>query len=344
MKNDIRILFLLLCAVLMAGCTKELKDKAGQDRKIRFGIPPEKPYHAPSRASIVENTADLAQDGNSFAVWGHHVPIGTDGAGTSVFNATSVIYRSGQGWGYLGDEQYWQTGKEYSFHALYPMPRLLPATSSVIYEASGSGSLSVKDFDATSGIDLLCAANTGIKIAGEDNMPATVSLSFRHLLSRITFVAAPEPALTEAGVIITLTSARIYGMSKTGTWNTPGTWELTSDRTTSTSPYASFENDIELRNTEGTDLFAGDNVILMIPQAIGMELYLELKYFYSGNPETYSTTVRLANISTALTNGWEAGKSYRYRFTMGSSQYILFDGVETIAWQDAEGGSYNVDY
>lgn len=343
MKTNILIPFSLLISVLVSGCTEELNDKTGQARQIRFGTSSENLKKSPSRASIVENTSDLAQDGNSFAVWGHHAPL-AGGAGTSVFDATAVTYRNGQGWGYLGEEQYWQTGKEYSFHALYPLPRLLPAASSVTYEASASGNLTLKDFDATSGIDLLYAPRTGIRIANEDNIPATVSLSFRHLLSRITFVAAPEPALTEAGVTITLSSARIYGMSRSGNWNSSSTWTMNSDRTTSASPYASFEDDIELRNAEGTDLFAGDNVILMIPQAIGMELYLELKYFYSGNPTTYTTTVRLANISTALTNGWEAGKSYRYRFTMGSSQYIIFDGVETVAWQDAEGGSYNVDY
>lgn len=342
MKKHIRIFSLLLLCVLLMGCTEELKDKTGS-RAIRFGVQSGNRYKVPSRASIVESTEDMAQDGNSFAVWGHYVPIGTEGTGTSVFNATPVTYRSGQGWGYLGDERYWEPGNEYSFHVLYPLPSQIEG-SSVTYAASGSGNLMIHDFNATQGIDLLYASRTGIQIADVSSMPSAVSLSFKHLLSRITFVAIPEQALTEAGITVTFTRVRIYGMSRSGSWNaTSGSWTLNTDRTTATSPYASFADDIEL-TPEGTDLFAGNKAILMIPQTIGMEYYLELRYFYSGENKVYSTTVRLANISTALTNGWEAGKSYRYRFTMGSSQYILFDGVETVAWQDAEGGSYNVDY
>lgn len=280
-----------------------------------------------------------------FSVWGYYNSPDETSSPTTIFQNTKVSFSNNR-WTY-NDIQYWIPGLDYTFIAMHP------------YEASAmttytNGELAIASYkannaDPSSRHDLLTASSFRECRAGSPMGPVT--LKFYHILTLIDFEGILDPSLPD-GTTVTITDARIYGTYDTGAWtcsppseaNTAslGKWTIPSDVTVSTrqAPMAQTTG-ITLTKGTSSKLFSGDNTLLMIPQAIPQTSVFEITYHYNSDSKTTHTyQTNLANISTALRNGWEANRSYRYKFSIGPADYIIFDKPMINDWIDAEGGNH----
>ena len=103
-----------------------------------------------------------------------------------------------------------------------------------------------------------------------------------------------------------------------------------SDRTTKNEPFAVLSEEISV-NADGTTLIDA----LLFPQDLTIEYYFEVTYSSASDREPCTSTVPL--VSLPLTT-WEAGKHYRYTFTVSDEDRILFDTPTVNAWGEATGG------
>ena len=295
---------------------------------VRFSAAP---ADASSRAPMTATA--FAADGTAFAVWG--VYRSSDGKTFPLFDATEVKRTAGE-WVYSG-ERLWYPTFTYDFRALYPASGV-----DASFTAEGN-TLSVKDFDATKGIDLMAAAHTrtvnplSVTVNRPEPQPA-VDLGFRHLLSRVTIAGRSDdrylgsdgtPDGSQRNIVVT--SFKISGLATTGSWNgatfaadgsTTGTW--TPGAQTATLA-ADCGTGIPLGN-EPTDLFAGDKVIMAIPQSVS-GLKVEIVYHYTDGSDGDHTAV------TTLNCDWKPGKSYRYNFAVNT--HIFFDVPTVEDWTRA---------
>ncbi len=289
--------------------------------------------------SLVEKDNDL-QTG-CFAVWGEFVSIVKPGNPVRVFTATPVTYSPDTGsWGYT-DTQYWFPGQDYSFVAIHP------ASLAADAQYNGGTSITLTDYNVIAenhkGIDLLADAATRQCIGGSMDV---VNFRFKHLLTQLNFVPRVNPAVTQKVII---ESASVYGIPSTGTWtgfNADGSakWTVSTgsgDMTTLNNPLGAVSTEMTVTpgDTNNKTLFTNVNPLLCIPQAIPHDAVFRVTYHYEDSPERHNTSVyRLQLASTTLTNGWEAGKTYRYTFEIGSNDFILFSKPEVVPWDD-KGGS-----
>lgn len=336
-------LTLMLAAVFFWGCSDI--SVSGDDAELspmRFST-----TSLTSRA--VTTNESFLQTGNKFKVWGSYKSR-TDASfkPSEVFDGVDVTRTSEGVWSY-DNPRYWLPGFCYDFRAIHPVAIADKVTYTIGESGNDTPTFTITDYDAVDGQhDILYAASGSIDASGSMK---PVALDFKHLLSRITFVGTPEATLASEGRIVYVRSAALYGMSRGGSWSAGdvtgyGTWTTSAtDLTGQDQPYAQVTfngNEGEL-TAEGVDLFPASKPILMIPQAIGDNFYFQLDYFYNDDNTVFTQKVSLREISAALTGGWQAGRSYRYRFTVGMSNNILFAAPMVDHWEDAEGGSYNVD-
>ena len=168
-----------------------------------------------------------------------------------------------------------------------------------------------------------------------------------------------EQTVHDNGITVEIKSAKLYGMSKTGSWNTNDGWttdaatktELGSPLTEVTNKKLNIIDETNNKNeNEKVDLFADDNVILLIPQNIPDRyettnpFIFHIEYTYSDYPnDVHKAYINLGTVSTLLTK-WEAGKSYRYTFTIGAEDYIFFAAPDVETWKENEiGGDDRLD-
>lgn len=327
-----RFMPLLAVALLAGGCSGDRDGRTGDDAAlVRFGT-------ARVNTRGVTGNAELQAAGSAFSVWGTCRK--GDSAPIPVFDATRVTCDGSGQWSY-DDPQYWLPAFTYDFRALHPAD--LPQGAS----ASGSGTqLAVAGFDASSGVDLLAAAPASVACRDFGAM-APVNLEFRHLLARVAFVGRSDEQQLGTGRRIVIDRAVLYGMRTQGSWSsepftdrTPGEWTPTGDPVASAGSGYTAEA-LELA-TDGTNLFPGDGQMFFIPQELtGVKLEITYHYNYSdaAQPLQFTSSVELGSVSER----WEAGKSYRYPFTIGD--HIFFETPTVEEWQYApiNGPDFNVD-
>lgn len=167
-----------LCAttlLLATACTQELADNpAGNARAISFQTP-----QADTRAAVNGN-GDLG----NFSVWGWYGE--TEGStDKNVFDGKEI---KAPNWTYDGGAQYWIPGKKYNFYGVYP------ANAG---RCTQTGTITVEDFDCSkyglNAVDLMTAVQPGL--LGDD--APTVTMPFKHTLTRITFSAKLAEGLDE---------------------------------------------------------------------------------------------------------------------------------------------------
>lgn len=329
-----RFLPLLAVALLAYGCTDDRTLPTKDDAlMVRFG------QTRVNTRGLVGN-AELQAAGSSFLVWGTcRKDYGTP---TVVFDGTTVT-SDGKQWSY-DDPQYWFPTYTYDFRALYPAD--LPQGVSVAF-ASGESRIGIAGFDAGSGIDLLAAAPASVTCVPDRTM-GPVNLEFRHLLTRVVFVGRSDEQHLGTGRRIVVDRAVLFGMRTQGSWTsepftdrTPGQWTPSGAPVTADdSGYTAAG--LELA-TEGTGLFSGDDRMFFIPQELTDDVVLEITYHYN-----YSDTDRSQQFTSRVSLGsvserWEAGKSYRYPFTI--RDHIFFEPPTVEEWQYApiNGSDFNVD-
>lgn len=318
---------------VLAGCasTSEEPESPTARQAMRFGVKIDE-----SRAIVTNET--LKADGESFSVWSTFSRDDEEQtvAPILLFDGETVTRSEGT-WSYE-NTQYWFPKYDYQFRAIYPAG--MDGVSTSFDETTGN--LSLKNFDTTKGIDLMAAATTVAAAVTEtyenpDVTPAPVNMEFKHLLSRITFSGHSDENLHGTGRKIIVTGVTVGGFRTKGdvvfSTNEDGTqsatWTL-SDPDENSVVTLTPTDGIEL-SYEGTDLFAGDNAILVAPQSIPTNAYIEINYKY--NLEVDYPHKARANLRVSGLTRWEAGKSYRYPFTFNDA--VFFDLPTVDPWSNS---------
>lgn len=278
----------LLCLVPAACSTSVVNEPETETHAISFRAP-----QAETRA-VVDGTSLP----DNFLVWG-----GYEGDATRVFDGTTVYSPY---WDYRDGTRYWTEGKTYNFYAVYPKELPTGSTASV----SKEGIITIKDFDCSATgaavVDLMTATAPNVSADKMIQDGSAVGLTFQHELARVKFIAVSE------GDAITITEAKLYGISHTGDFN-EGTW--TPDATSS-SDIPSFKTEnlsISNNDTDEHLLFGGD--LLLIPQELtNDEATFVFTYQYDGTKETHSVSSTLSTVGNVTV--WDAGKSYNYRVSI----------------------------
>ena len=285
-KTKMKKLYLflpLLCLVPAACSTSVVNEPETETHAISFRAP-----QAETRA-VVDGTS---LPGN-FLVWG-----GYEGDATRVFEGTTVYSPD---WDYRDGTRYWTEGKLYDFYAVYP--------TGVTAAVSEEGIITIEDFDCSAtgeeAVDLMTATAPNVSADKMIQDGSAVGLTFQHELARVKFIAVSE------GDAITITDAKLYGISRTGDLN-GSTWTLD---VASSSDSPSFETKSLSINDNDTDehlLFGGD--LLLIPQDLTNEATFVFTYQYDGETGTHSVSSTLSTVGTVA--DWDAGKSYNYRVSI----------------------------
>ena len=186
-------------------------------------------------------------------------------------------------------------------------------------------------------------AASALNISGSNT--GKVAFTFGHLLARVEFVVKRNAAADGIeGFNPVIHSAKLCGMHKTADFSASAAdlidkevisagWTIStdeSDRTTKNEPFAVLSEEISV-NADGTTLIDA----LLFPQDLTIEYYFEVTYSSASDREPCTSTVPL--VSLPLTT-WEAGKHYRYTFTVSDEDRILFDTPTVNAWGEATGG------
>ena len=297
---------LLGTALLLLSCTKtEVRQADGSDAITFTNIGTKAP---------VESKDDI----KSFSVWGWYAD---DAAGNpSVVFDNTKVYEKDAAWTYDG-LQFWQSGKTYDFYALYPDTATLTtpdqsgkkAAESAAYDAAGN--LTITGFDSTSGHDLMTASRTDML----GSNPQPVAFTFSHELALVSFVGQSEGSNAQ------IISIKFSGVKNIGNYNA----SLSPEWTVSGN-HVYEEASFELPSVP-TDIFGE---IMVIPQSVNDDYKLTIEYEYKGIEGTSQT--KEISLPDSVTK-WEAGKSYRYTFTI-VGDYILFSTPEVNAWSESSGG------
>lgn len=315
-------------ALLFSSCTSSSeseRDDLSAGIEMRFNASAQD-----TRATLTTNSSLT-----DFNVWGAYRALaGSEWAANPAiaFNGVTVKKQQDASWTY-DNIQYWSPSCRYTFLALNPISvnaTFIPGTD------FNSDMLKVTNFNAITGGDLVAASHSCVSI--QQSNPV-VSLTFRHLLSRIEISAKKDGEVTDN---LTITGVKITGLNTVGTW--------TSEGMESPSPYGKWSalsgtdgtysmSDLNIELTASpTPLLTGDNSVLVIPQAIpaGAKAIIE----YTENDSPKKITADIYRASLGVTGSFAAARVYRFNLSIGLDEYILFEVPSIQGWEDAEGGNY----
>lgn len=289
-------------ALIAAACT-QTDDETPQGRAISF-----RPA-AETRAAVEKGGTPA-----DFLVWGGY------GKTHLLFDGETV---HSPGWNYDGGTRYWVPGN-WNFHAIHPKAAL---DGKVTFD---NGTFTVTGFDAsatgTEAVDLMTATAS---VTCTDTPPTSVELAFHHELARVNVIIVSE------GDAVTISKAKLYGISHTGSLN-GNTWAL---GTVSNSSQPSFTTaTLEIADTQEHLLFGGD---LLLPphNTLGDEATLEFDYQYTtGDTSSKSSTIKL---KTASVTAWEKAKRYNYRIKIPRNAVEVELIVEVADWEQKD---YTVEW
>ena len=245
-------------------------------------------------------------------VWGTYTK---DGSSAEVFGTDGQeVHYAGGAWTY-SPVRYWVLGAEYAFHAVHP--------AEVTDVTVRDGGIEIKGFDATQGHDLMTATAKGIRY-DEVSAIQPVSLTFEHLLARVNIVG-----MVTGGGQMHVQKIDFTGMKETGDYGAGG-WTGLQDGE------GFMKTDSTLNSAAGTDIF-GD--LLMIPQPV-KDFEISITYTLNDKPKKYQVHYSLLAGEVAA---WEAGRSYRYTFTVDVAGNIIFMKPVVTEWNTATGGIVTVE-
>ena len=245
-------------------------------------------------------------------VWGTYTK---DGSSAEVFGtAGQEVHYAGGAWTY-SPVRYWVMGAEYDFYAVHP--------AEVAGVTVGDGGIEIKGFDATAGHDLMAATAPGISYA-EVSKIQPVALNFKHLLARVNIVG-----VVTGGGQMHIEDIAFTGMSEVGNYGADGWTGLQGGE-------GFMKTDSTLNSAAGTDIF-GD--LLMIPQPV-KDFEMSITYTLNDKPKEYQVYYSLPAGEVAE---WEAGRSYRYTFTVDVAGNIIFMKPVVTDWNTATGGIVTVE-
>lgn len=365
-------LFLVaLAGVALAGCVKnEVETPATEGVKIGFSAPVLY-SNVDTKASVYGEIGSHKYDGTEtiytyprdekfqiFAVE-HTGNLSTwDAAEPTDFNATAISYnRSLDAWAPLkadGGFYYWPDNKQLSFAAMSPA-QLDVDGATTAYSSEG---LVISNFvvadDPAKQYDLLYSDRSINKTAADmkdygAEYYGGIPIMFKHALSSIHFSLQ-----TDATETITLLSIQLKNAKNKGTFEENITnetdftrdpeWTVADDAASKT--YTSFTGSVDfplnpqyvsaLAALDGTDDNDVSHPLLMMPQALGNDVVVEVKYEVGGEEKTRTVQLNQYPAKTPIT-AWEIGTKYTYRLVYSREAQrddIIYFSPETDKWVD----------
>ncbi|MDE6377701.1 MAG: fimbrillin family protein [Duncaniella sp.] len=344
-----RSLYLLAGVPLMAAltaCTSDSGSEVTPADKVAVQF---RAADIASRASVITN--DNIK-GNPFAVWGDMVL--TDKVGTStpsvLFNGTPVSYK-GSGaeaaWQY-DDLQYWFPSHSYSFVALCPIGAVDATYANSGISFSYNYPESYQDVK-----DVLVATHRRDYQFGKGQ--STVGLNFRHVFSRINFVANFDDSSPNTSSV-TINHITLRGVGVDGNFAiTPAsisTGSMTDDAaeasaslwSTPTTTGTIFDRSVNITLDKDNNRYEFFNVntdpLIVIPQTLTGEVEVEITYTPSNQASKTVTSYLLPTAVAAHGGMWLPGQSYTYSFTVGADEIIIFNTPVTGDWNQSEGANF----
>ena len=365
-------LFLVaLAGVALAGCDKnEVEAPATKQVKIGFASPVLY-SNVDTKATVYGEIGSHKYEGTEtvysyprdekfqiFAVE-HSGNLTTwDAAEPTEFNATAISYNSSlDAWAPLKDDggfYYWPDNKQLSFAAMSPA-ELDVTGAATSYSSEG---LVISNFvvadDPAKQYDLLYSDRSINKTAADmkdygASYYGGIPIMFKHALSSIHFSLK-----TDATETVHLLSIQLKNAKNKGTFEENITdetefirnpeWTVASDA--QTKSYTSFTGSIEfplnpqyvsaLAAIDGTEDNDVSYPLLMMPQALGNDVIVEVKYEVGGEEKTRTVQLNQYPASAPIT-AWEVGTKYTYRLVYSREAQrddIIYFSPETDQWVD----------
>jgi len=315
---------LLVAAALMFSSCAETpgpEEEVTDTRTISFGTP------ALTRSAI-DNAGDMQKEENAFSVWGWYANAGGTESGT-VFNNKRVFWSAANpGWGYEGT-RYWHPGLDYRFYALYPSTDKLG--TGVNAACAVNGTITITNFDATHGTDLMTAQQTVQTPDVLTKDPGPVTFTFAHQLARLSF------AVKAVGCEATVTAFKVNGV----------TWKVNLTCPASGTPSWSggektTDGDSRLTKADGNITVSGGNTITMLqdvllPPHTAADLtdaVINMAYRLKG--DTGDDRTAEVELATTEIPHWDAAQQYSYTLTVSASSLTLTWKVKPWDTKDTE--------
>lgn len=170
--------------------------------------------------------------------------------------------------------------------------------------------------DAKNQRDLVAAATKFIDSPANDGTCTPVSLNFKHLCTAV--IIKPGEQMT-AG---TIKSVSLKGVKYSGTYNMEdSTWTLSDSK----EDFTISPNQKKTSTTpDGTDLNAEDATFMLLPQTLGADSELEVKFHddISGRDRTLSASLKGFE--------WPMGKTVTYRLSITPEYELKFTSTPAI--------------
>lgn len=313
-KNNWLAVSMAILTTAFTACTNSEEITKMEQKVLDFSVFANNTTRAP------ETTDGLKQSGKAFGVWGYST-FGSDE--TTVFDNQEVKY-IGDKWTY-SPLKFWDKLSSYKFYAYYPY-----GTTGVTINKI-TGNITVKDFTVEDGVvdhvDLMIAD----EVARAANATGEVSFNFRHILSNINLKFKKDADID--GTKLTLTSVKLSGMQKVGTfvqtavYPVEGEWTVSGDE--ATTPELASNNEVP-ESTDLTPFFEFPDM-LFIPQ-FTTNLKLNVTYILGdiANGQPFTRELDLSYDSTDRTHNpdsWEVNQKITYNFTINADVIEFKDHV-----------------
>lgn len=317
-RLNISLTLAAACLCCLSSCVSIVSGDGTGDTAISFATP-----SADTKAAVEGGVLTKG----SFLVWGgYRDDDGTVNA-TNVFDGETVT-GSGNVWNYTGGTRYWVAGKTYDFYTVYPADIFSgqsgTSTDAPSVTCSPEGIVTIENFDASAtgaaAVDLMTASATSVDADNMINAGDAVELSFKHELARVNFTVVSE------GDALTISDAKLYGISHTGTLSGVQ-WTLQTASTVDNTPFKT--KTLGITDTQKHLLFEGD--LLLPPQTLSDGAILAFRYQYEGEGDTDSHGVTL-DVKTTNVAKWTAGQRYNYRISIPQNPVDISLDVTVKDW------------
>ena len=365
------LFFVALAGVALASCVKnEVEAPATKQVKIGFASPVLY-SNVDTKASVYGEIGSHKYDGTEtiytypreekfqiFAVEHSGNLASWDAATATDFNATAISYnRSLDAWAPLkadGGFYYWPDNMQLSFAAMSPAELDVDGATTA-YSSTG---LVISNFvvadDPAKQYDLLYSDRSVNKTAADmqDYGAAYyggIKILFQHALTSIHFSLK-----TDATETVTLLGIQLKNVKSKGTFKENITNETAFARNpqwtvaenSAVKDYTSFTGAVDfplnpqyvsaLAASDGTDDNDVSHPLLMMPQTLGNDVVVEVRYEVGGEVKTRTVQLNQYPATNPITT-WEVGTKYTYRLVYSREAQrndIIYFSPETSVWAD----------
>ncbi len=296
-----KILLVAMAATMFAACTQnEELENAGSNKEMKFNT------------AVMSTTRAGAITNDKFTQFTLYAYTGTDNA-TAIIGGKSFI-KTGNNWDVTGETFYWPGTQNVEFFGYS-----IETAADAVYEAATATAPTLA-YTVNSAIasqeDLLVAD----KVTQNSSSATTVSIPFKHALTKMSFKIAGDADATSAF------SYAITGIKVTA--NTKGTYEYSSSNwnaTTSESKEFTLTNPADFNG--GDAAVAVNESLMMIPQTGAT---ITINYTIS----TTGVTTPIAVEKVFTFTDWAKGKNIAYTIKLPSDaiQKITVTGTFEDDW------------